>query len=116
MYSAICSQAQAIQLVLQGNDVQAEALCPTKLFANLDAEPTSCANDHCLSARLGSTGKLATASMHVPLIVATARVPLIVATACEYMGACCGSAQWPCDMISCRRYPGQLLLQHMSCI
>ncbi|KAL3139627.1 hypothetical protein ABBQ38_003943 [Trebouxia sp. C0009 RCD-2024] len=40
----------------QGNDVQAEALCPTKLFANLDAEPTSCANDHCLSARLGSTG------------------------------------------------------------
>lgn len=42
----------------QGNDVQAQALCPTKLFANLDAEPTSCADDQCpsASARLGSTG------------------------------------------------------------
>lgn len=64
---AVCSQPQAIQLVLQGNDVQAQALCPTKLFANLDAEPTSCADDQCpsASARLGSTGMLASAAMHV---------------------------------------------------
>ena len=55
-----------MQLVLQGHDIQ---LCPTKLFANLDAEHGDCSDDQCLGASLASAGKPASVSLHMTLVM-----------------------------------------------
>ena len=54
-----------MHLVLQGHDAQPQSLCPTKLFASLDAEAGACSDEQCMAARLlPSAGMPAATSIH----------------------------------------------------
>ena len=79
-----------MQLVLQGLDAQPQSLCPTKLFASLDAEPGAFTNDQRTAARLHSAGMPAATLIHT-----------FVVTYCTHMhqGKRISFAEWPCSLV-----------------